>query len=361
MKKIIAFCTWIVFTVTCVGEIPNAGFESGTNNWTGDINLSITEETIIFHSGSKSLNCTFDSQTQANCDLRSDYITGISENTSYTVVAWFYDNDPSGRANIVIEWYDNANTLLGTDYYASYTSDQPNWQQLAYTRTSPTGSTKAKVGCRFYDVDGWDGNCTIYVDDFTGTDPFPVELSSFSAYLKGNEVNLKWQTKTEVENYGFEIERAAFSVSHSTDWLKIGFVSGSGNSNSPKDYTFVDKTVSSGKYIYRLKQIDVDGKFEYSKAVEVDLDKPELFYLGQNYPNPFNPTTKINYSLPTDAEVKLAVYNLEGELIKSLVNEKQAAGSYSIDFNADALATGMYIYKLIANDFIQIKKMLLTK
>ena len=187
----------------------------------------------------------------------------------------------------------------------------------------------------------------------------PVELSSFSAFIQGNAVNLKWQTKTETNNYGFEILRAA--QNDNTNWIKIGFVNGSGNSNSPKDYSFTDKSATTGKFFYRLKQIDTDGKYEYSKEVEVDLGLPKTFTLGQNYPNPFNPATTIMYTVPVESNVQLQVFTIEGVLVKSLLNERQNVGVYRIEFDASNLASGTYIYRLNAGGFIQTKKMTLTK
>ena len=188
--------------------------------------------------------------------------------------------------------------------------------------------------------------------------PLPVELTSFSATVIGSKVKLSWQTATEINNYGFEVLRQA---QDNTEWKNIGFVSGNGNSNSQKSYTFMDESVSLGKYSYRLKQIDNDGKFEFSKAIEVDLGIPKDFQLSQNYPNPFNPMTKIQYTLPVDAQVTLQIYSITGELMESLVSEHQASGSYTIDFDGSNYASGTYIYRLIANDFVQTKKMILIK
>ena len=196
----------------------------------------------------------------------------------------------------------------------------------------------------------------------TSDTPLPVELSSFSATVLENGVKLNWRTETEVNNYGFEIHRAHTSTPLSvTEWDVLGFVEGSGNSNSPKNYSFIDGNVLAGKYSYRLKQIDNDGNFEYSKLIDVDLGSPIKFELSQNYPNPFNPVTTIQFSVPESGNVKLIVYNLLGEQVTELVNRIEEAGVYSINFNAENLNSGMYIYRMETNGFVQSKKMTLIK
>lgn len=190
--------------------------------------------------------------------------------------------------------------------------------------------------------------------------PLPVELSSFTANVIGKSVKLKWQTATEINNYGFDIERCALSNKNES-WEKIGFVNGSGNSNSPKDYSFEDKNVTAGKYQYRLKQIDNDGQFEYSKVIETLLSKPTEFSLEQNFPNPFNPTTTIRFSIPEAVHIKITIFNLLGQEIAVLVDEIRESGSHSVDFNASQLNSGIYIYKIESGSFIQTRKMTLIK
>jgi hypothetical protein len=190
--------------------------------------------------------------------------------------------------------------------------------------------------------------------------PLPVELSSFSAIILDNIVELNWRTETEVSNYGFEVQCSEFGV-QSSEWQALGFVDGHGNSNSPKEYSFTDDKVTGGKYSYRLKQIDTDGKFEYSKVIQVDLGSPGKFELSQNYPNPFNPVTTIRFSLPQSGNVKLTVYNILGEQVAELVNGFKEAGVHTINFNAENLNSGLYIYKIEANGFVQSRKMTLVK
>ena len=192
--------------------------------------------------------------------------------------------------------------------------------------------------------------------------PVPVELTSFTAALNNNAVELNWNTATEVNNYGFEVERLAISDKLlANDWSKIGFVEGHGNSNSPKDYSFEDNNPPIEILQYRLKQIDFDGKFEYSDVVEVNYDAPVKFVLDQNYPNPFNPTTKISYEIPVKANVVIIVYDVLGSEVVALLNEDKLPGRYQVEFNAPNLTSGIYFYSINAGEYKSIKKMILLK
>ena len=199
--------------------------------------------------------------------------------------------------------------------------------------------------------------------------PLPVELTSFTASVINNSVVLNWVTATELNNYGFEVERASFSASSLRVWEKIGFVNGNGTTTSPNNYSFEDKIITSGKpayrsgtYSYRLKQIDNDGQFEYSKTIEVDINGVNKFELSQNYPNPFNPGTVIEFLLPEDASnVRLSIFNVLGEKVSELVNSALQAGRYRFQWNAQNESAGIYFYELRADNFVSIKKMNLLK
>ena len=188
--------------------------------------------------------------------------------------------------------------------------------------------------------------------------PLPVELTSFAAKIYDQDkVKLNWKTQTEVNNYGFDVERQTING----QWEKVGFVNGNGNSNSPKQYSYIDKNLIGGsKFLYRLKQVDNDGQFEYSDIVEIGFI-PNKFELYQNYPNPFNPSSKIRYQLPKESKVVIKVYNILGSEVIELVNEQKEAGSYEAEFNASNLSSGTYIYKISADNYVQTKKMILLK
>ena len=196
----------------------------------------------------------------------------------------------------------------------------------------------------------------------SGLGVLPVELSSFTANLSGSNLELRWVTATEVNNYGFEIERSSVETGQTTSlqWKKLGFILGHGNSNSPKTYSFIDDKPLKGKLQYRLKQIDNNGTFKYTKTIEVGTDFLK-YDLAQNYPNPFNPSTVIEYSIHATSNVKVEVYNVLGKLITTLVNENQETGNYQVNFDASGLSSGIYYYKIQSSNFAATKIMLLLK
>ena len=187
----------------------------------------------------------------------------------------------------------------------------------------------------------------------------PVELVSFSANLIGNRVVLKWQTVTETNNSGFEILRSAHNDNKL--WETIGFVSGAGTTTEQSSYTFINENVSQGIYKYRLKQIDFDGTFTFSKEAIVEIASPKEFSLEQNYPNPFNPSTTIRYNIPERSFVSIKVYDVLGNEIATLVNGDKQAGNYKIDWNAGSLSNGVYFYTLSTGNYFTTKNMILLK
>ena len=211
----------------------------------------------------------------------------------------------------------------------------------------------------------------------------PVELVTFAAAACGSFVMLNWNTATEVNNYGFEVERKQIPLPPSVDspftkgetsessggFIKAGFVEGNGTTSAPKDYSFNDKNLPTGKYAYRLKQIDRDGRFEYSQSVEVTITRsaPIQFALAQNYPNPFNPTTTIRYSLPDRSSVRIVITNVLGQQVATLENGEREAGINEVQWRAD-VASGIYFYRIEATSvddptrhFVDTKKMLLLR
>ena len=194
--------------------------------------------------------------------------------------------------------------------------------------------------------------------------PLPIELASFSASIIDRDVKLSWITANEHNNSGFEIYRA--SKDENNNWIKIGFVAGNGTKNTPTNYSFEDKKLSTGKFSYRLKQIDYNGNYEYfNLSSDVVVGTPKKSDLSQNYPNPFNPTTSIDYQITEDSKVTLKVYDISGREVRTLVNMNQKSGFYTVQFNASNLSSGNYFYKLITSsngsETVITKKMTVIK
>ena len=189
----------------------------------------------------------------------------------------------------------------------------------------------------------------------------PVELLSLNAEIIGKNVQLNWITATETNSYGFSIERSR----NNSSFEEVGFVNAAGNSSSIKNYKFVDNLTVSGKYYYRLKQIDMDGTFEYSPEVEVSINNPDDFSLSQNYPNPFNPSTKVKYSVPFNSNVKLVLYDVLGNKIGQIFEGTKDAGIYEATISANdfsfPLTSGIYFLKLETENFQKSIKITLAK
>jgi hypothetical protein len=193
-------------------------------------------------------------------------------------------------------------------------------------------------------------------------DALPVELISFAAQNVNNKVTLTWTTATEINNHGFEVQRSAADGNFHT----IAFVNGAGTSAELHNYTFTDKILEAGKYTYRLRQVDFNGHYEYSKRVLVEVSHPSKYELMQNYPNPFNPNTTITFKLASDSRVSVKIINLIGQVVDVLVNGDMSAGTHSIKLDASKLTSGIYLYKLEATRengeiFMAVRKMMLLK
>ena len=292
------------------------------------------------------VNPKFDNAGGGNISVAGDF---TNNNSSLDVTSAEFTFNGSGDQSI----YSASTPVPATTTFGDLVIDKPSGaiQLLSNVAVENTFTDLTEL----LDINGF--------EFWVAGVPLPVELSSFSAVILKNEVKLNWRTVTEVNNYGFEVERQVGSGQATVgNWEMIGFVNGHGNSNSPKEYEFNDATVIfAGTYYYRLKQIDNDGRYEYSKKIEVDFDSPINFVLKQNYPNPFNPSTTISFSLPVSNDVSLKVFNALGEEIISLVESFLEPGVHTYIFNADEFASGIYVYQLSTSETTQTRKMLYLK
>lgn len=195
----------------------------------------------------------------------------------------------------------------------------------------------------------------------------PIQLSSFTGTLINNRVKLDWATISEVNNYGFYVEKRPVGV---LEWRSIdgSFVAGHGTTNVPQHYTFTDNGAFNSATQYRLKQVDLDGSIHFTDPIQVESPTavpevaPKVFALLQNYPNPFNPSTEIKFSVETYGHTSLRVYDMLGREVATLFDDVAETGYYyKVKFDASNFASGMYFYRLESGKRHELKKLLLLK
>ncbi|QQS35652.1 MAG: immune inhibitor A [Ignavibacteriales bacterium] len=336
-------------TTSSFNTAPNSYTDSPSGNYVANSTVTMTLTNPINLSGFTNPRLTY----YTKWDIESDWDYGQVEISTNNGSTWIplqgqYMNPGTGS------FQPNGEPL--------YDGTRAEWVREEISLASYISST---VKFRFelktdgsQQRDGW------YVDDI-GVIYYtilPVELTSFTANATENNVLLKWSTSSEINNRGFEILR---KKSDETGWMTVGYVEGSGTTTDAKEYKFVDKSPLNGKNIYRLKQIDFDGTFKLFNSVEADFNGIKNYELEQNYPNPFNPSTQIKYALPKSGFVTLKVYNLLGAEVATLINEYKEAGRHSVEFNSENenlnLSSGVYVYSIRVNDFVQTRKMLMLK
>ncbi|MBI4427895.1 MAG: T9SS type A sorting domain-containing protein [Ignavibacteriales bacterium] len=189
----------------------------------------------------------------------------------------------------------------------------------------------------------------------------PVQLVSFTVLPSGFTAQLQWSTATEINCHGFKVEREDPGISQ---WKNVGFVKGAGTTSSLRRYSFNERVQASGRYKYRLTQVDNDGSMHFYQSAEVELGTAHAapFLLGSNYPNPFNPTTTIEFTVPQNGPAALIVHDLSGQLISMLFDDNAEAGKvYAVKFDGNKLPSGLYFYRLMTGGEKFLGKALLIK
>lgn len=276
--------------------------------------------------------------------------------------------NPSDTSNVLLGWSDNSSNELGF-VIERKTGDMSSIapflliDTVAANTTAYEDTTVADSTTYTYRVYAFNNDT---VSDYSNlaevTTPVPVELTSFAASAINGQVLLEWETATELNNAGFNIQRSKGDGK----FTDIAFVKGKGTTTLKSNYRYTDKSILSGKYYYRLKQIDLDGTVSYSKIVEVDLGLPKNFALEQNYPNPFNPSTTIRFALPTQSRTSIKLYNALGQEVMIVLSSVLDAGIHEVTLNADNLSSGVYFYMLEAqgnggSSFTATKRLILIK
>jgi hypothetical protein len=351
----------------------------GSNNYiitSGTHTLTIKSVGAVadtFPVGTKGTGASYNPVIISNIGTADNFSVRVAEGLTDVVTpeevvkqSWFITEGTTGSSNITLKLQWNSGDE-GTAFGPLRSSARlgrlvsitgPDWQLFTTTVAGSNPYTAEASGITEFSLFG--------VGSENG---LPVELSSFTSSVSGRNIKLLWTTETEINSYRFEVERK--TKTSGGNWESIGYVDASGNSNSPKNYSYTDKGLNTGKYSYRLKMIDNDGRYEYSKETEAEVLVPAEYKLSQNYPNPFNPITKIEYQLPEDSYVIMEMYNLIGEKVAELINGEKSAGYHSIEIDINRIETeissGVYLYKInvtgngIQQSFNDVKKLVILK
>ncbi|MFA5834530.1 MAG: T9SS type A sorting domain-containing protein [Bacteroidota bacterium] len=305
-----------------------------TKNLTLSLNSSSSVTTLTYFVAVSSLT----SGTGATLVVQA----GTDTSAMTTLRTINLEDNGTFTANTYIQFTDNIDGTLASNQSGSIDLRSQNTVFIRWSHQKVSGTA---ASCRLEDV------------AIPNSAPLPVELMSFTAIAKDRGIELMWKTATEVNNAGFEIEKKVYG-----SWKKIGFVEGHGTINAPQSYCYNDADVK-GTLSYRLKQIDRDGKYEYSNIVEAIAGFTVAdFGLAQNYPNPFNPNTIISFAMKNAEHVNVSVFNALGQTVATLFNGIANPNElYSLNFNGKNLSSGTYFYALRCASRNEVRKMLLMK
>ncbi len=354
-------------TVTGASSLRGLDVQSNGTIWVADI------------SANKVFRIKANGDMDGNCNIQSAIDVAIDEGqaqvyvTQYTVrtikvlnMADFAEKKtltpPWSALNLTETGQSGNGALSGIDLISGQVVYVANETGQSIMTGDPPDSPFSNVG---------DDN-VVYDDD---NDPvlkitgglIPVELQQFGASVTDGLVKLFWSTATETENLGFHLFRS-LDVAKDYQQITTELIKGSGSSAEAQTYTYTDRNVQPGQtYYYKLADVDFAGNLRFHGPISVTVDAvPSSYSLSQNYPNPFNPETAINFSLKEPGKVTLRLYNLQGQLVRTLLDAEKLAGSYSLLWNGTAdngvrLASGIYYYTLKVNGFEETKKLTLMK
>jgi hypothetical protein len=356
-------CNGLPITMCDISESP----------YNGDIYICWSDQrngstdTDVFLSKSTDSGATWSPAARVNDDVT----------TRHQFFVWSDVDQSTGHLWFV--FYDRRNTTgTATDVYVVKSTDGGNtFENFKVSESSFTPTSSIFFG-DYTNISAWEGEIypfwmrlhngelSVWTTIITDSTVIPVELTNFTADAKNGKVILNWETSSETNNQGFEVQRTYLNSSlikgkDKKDWITIGFVTGHGTTTEKHNYTFLDNSVMTGIYQYRLKQMDFDGTFEFSNEIEVNVIALDDFVLFQNYPNPFNPLTTLSYQLPEAGYVTLKVYDMLGNELETLVNAVKPAGVHEVNFNSGNLSSGLYLYKMNSGNFEKTRKMLLVK
>ena len=227
----------------------------------------------------------------------------------------------------------------------------PHALMTPYLSTQEANHSPGAITCAIFQDIGWPmgPDCTTLL---------PVEMSQFSAVVEGNVATLRWTTESETNNAGFEIEMLA----ENRTFQKIHFVAGAGTTSERQHYQYDVSLPNAGSYRFRLKQIDFDGRFSYSKMASARVLLQEAFEMVDVYPNPFNPTTQFQLMVVSTQHVQIDVADVSGRIVDTIFQGTLTADQqHSFTFEANSLPSGMYWIRVLGESFTTSKPAMLLK
>jgi hypothetical protein len=293
----------------------------------------------------------------AGADYSGNIITGIKvgRETQNMVKATGFENDELPQPGL-IQIYDDEDTR-GTSrigyVFNSRTGHNPDMgisvpesERIAGIATVSLENNVFNMGV---DWRHWEDIETVLraILDFLENNEghvIPVELLDFNAYAVNDRVEVTWKTAGEYNSSHFELDRAFVNGEQIGNFMNIDNVEAAGKSSVIKNYgPFVDWSVASGNtYAYRLKSVDKDGEFSYSEPVIVTLDGINNISISEAKPNPITDNSVITYNLNNSANVFIAIYDVNGNMVANPVDEMKSSGNYEININASEFASGKY-------------------
>jgi len=259
-------------------------------------------------------------------------------------------------------------TVDGKEYTWEWIANQPShkFAMYSYTATTLFDSMSTTNGLHYFLVSAHTDDPNVFYDSnidsgYSVDNLSPSPPKNVEGRIVGNDVVIGWNSNREPDLSHFEIYRS-FESNFNPDTMTAFAIITDSTYREPILKPFLN-------CYYSLLAVDIHGnRSEMSNKVAIivtglreKFEVPKIYSLSQNYPNPFNPSTTIRYALPSSAKVKLAIYDLLGREIATLVNEEQSAGWKEVKWNAINFASGMYFYTLTAGNFVEIKRMMLIK
>ncbi len=285
----------------------------------------------------------------------------VSLSGNRALIGAFDDDDPTAGADAGSAYVFDFSGGTWTETDKLTASDGALGDQFGFS-VSLSGEDRALVGA-FGDDDNGSNSGSTYVSDLAVL--LPVELTAFTAIADGATVLLRWETASEVNNAGFEIQhRRAVEPLPATflPWETLAFVEGSGTTAVPQSYRYRVEDLLPGRHRLRLKQLDFDGTFEYSPEVELAIALPEAFLFTAAYPNPFNPQTQLSLMVKRAQHVTVSVYDLLGRQVAVLfAGEMASKQARSLVFEASGLPSGTYVIQAVGETFTAVRSIVLLK